>query len=105
MTGFLRRLFRRSFQKGVRVIDLRTPKEQSAETIGYSNKSLGAEADALIGELVEIARTTGIWSSSERDTPVYDEFGYYKRAKEIGSRLNQLGGKRNGVKSTFDHWR
>jgi hypothetical protein len=70
-------------------IDLRSDKEKQIEREAYDSLSLGTEADSLVTELIEIGRTCDFVSDSGDS---YDGNGYHKRAREIGIRLNEIGG-------------
>ena len=70
-------------------VDLRSDKEKQIEREAYAGLSLGPEVDALIAELIEIGRTCDFVSNSGDD---FDGNGYHIRAREIGTRLNEIGG-------------
>jgi len=74
------------------IYDLRSEEEIRAEAEAYADVSLGPEADTLVSELIEIGeREEGYLSDQPGGS--YDENGKHVRAREIGERLNQLGGK------------
>jgi hypothetical protein len=79
----------------------------------YAEKSSGLEAEALITELVEIGLTCGFISNPAGD---FDENGYHRRTREIGEKLDKIGGMGimqqpitefwfTWVQTIADHWK
>jgi len=81
-------IWRRLFGKRKQVVDLRGDRERQIESDANAGKSLGPEADVLVSELIEIGNSPGYLGSGEE----FDGFEHI-RTREIGERLNQLGGK------------
>ena len=80
------------------VIDLRDDEDLQMERDAHEGKSLGADVDLLVAELIQIGRTDGylseVWKP-DRDTGKNGNFnGQYKhpRAREIGEDLYKRGG-------------
>lgn len=70
-------------------VDLRSDKEKQIEREAYAGLSLGPEVDALVAQLIEIGQTCDFVSDSGDN---FDGNGYHIRAREIGIRLNEIGG-------------
>ena len=75
---------------GPHVIDMRSRKEQQIERDAYADKSLGPEADRLVEELIQIGETDGYLSM--RPGGKFNETNKHIRARQIGEKLNELGG-------------
>lgn len=69
--------------------DLRSEKEKCIEKRAHNGFSLGPEIDELIIELVEIGRINDFISIPGGN---FDGNGYHRGARQIGVRLNQIGG-------------
>jgi hypothetical protein len=70
-------------------IDLRSDEEKRIEREAYAGLSLGPEVDSLVAQLVEIGQAYDYISGSGDN---FDGNGYHIRAREIGMRLNEVGG-------------
>lgn len=71
------------------LVDIRSNREKQIEREAYASLSLGPEIDPLVAELVEIGRNCDFFSNPGGS---FDNKGYNIRAREIGTRLNEIGG-------------
>ena len=90
--GILGRLFgkKNRLAKEPGFVDLRDDKERQIERDANAGKSLGAEADLLVTELIQIGNGPGYISNS--GGAEFNERGDHIRTHEIGERLNEIGG-------------
>ena len=72
--------------------DLRSGSEKGIEAEAYSGVSLGREADKLVAELIGIGRREDYIGTPSSGS--YNVNGKHTRTREIGERLNQLGGQK-----------
>ena len=74
-----------------RIIDMRDDKERRTEQDAVAGKTLGNKmADLLLKELIRIGRSCDYISSTGGGE--YNKRGDHIRTREIGERLNQIGG-------------
>lgn len=71
-------------------IDMRGDKERQIEREANAGKGLGAEADLLVAELIQIGNGLGYISSKSGGE--FNQKGDHIRTREIGERLNEIGG-------------
>jgi len=94
--GFLRRLFGRKrpagedLLSGMKVIDFRSDEERQIEREAEAGLSLGPEVDSLVAELIEIGRSDGFLSMQAGGK--FNKNHKHIRAREVGTRLNEIGG-------------
>ena len=86
--GILKKSIKLFGGKENEVIDLRCEESRRAEAIGYSGQSLGSpEADSLVAELVQIARTAEFLSRGEESTHTYDEWRRHQKGEAQSARV------------------
>lgn len=73
------------------VVDYRDDNERAIERDAKLGKSLGSEADLLVTELIQIGK--GCPFVSSKKSVEFNTNGQHVRAREIGQRLSELGGK------------
>jgi hypothetical protein len=73
------------------VVDLRSNNEKQISRDAKLGKSLGSEADLLTTELIQIGKGCPFVSSNK--SVEFNTNGQHVRAREIGQRLSELGGK------------
>lgn len=76
----------------IEFLDLRSDEERQIEREAYAGVSLGPEVDALVAELIEIGRNEDFLSMQTGGN--FNEYGKHIRTREIGARLNEMGGIR-----------
>jgi len=72
------------------VVDMRSDEEKQIESEAEEGISLGVDIDCLVFELIEIGKRDGFISSTKGDK--FDKDGRHIRAREIGTKLNEIGG-------------
>jgi hypothetical protein len=75
-----------------KVVDLRSEEERTREEEASAGSSLGTESDVLVKELIVIGGSDEFLSNDPGGK--FDERRRHIRAREIGERLNELGGKK-----------
>lgn len=90
--NFLRRLFGRKSPQELSVHDNRSDEDRQIESEAKTNVSLGAEADRLVAELIQIGQNDGFLSVKAGGK--FNSDCENKRARKIGERLNKIGGLR-----------
>jgi hypothetical protein len=96
--GFFRKLFGTKPHKatakdlfsGMTYLDLRSEEERQIEAAAHAGLSLGPEGDRLVAELIEIGFRDDFIGGQAGGK--FDHRRYHRRAREIGSRLHELGG-------------